>query len=221
MVNQRLYRILTDGKIFSYREKRKKTGRNFEFCILVDQSGSMDGSKIKEAMMAAFTAWESLVSARVPVCLMTHTTVSDSGVLREHPIIRIVADHDEHRVDTVQRRASYISRNDYSEMRNNYDGFAVNAAVEHGFTRTPDRKRYLFVISDGEPAGSVYHGRQAIDHTHQQVEIARDKGIDVVSITVSAGAYAVNDKIYGARKNVKASNPAVLDDLIEAMFVRH
>lgn len=218
LVNQRLYRILTDGKLFSYREKRKASGRNYEIGILVDSSGSMTGLKIQEAMMAAYTAWRSLVSARVSVCLMAHTTVQD-GRMDECPVIYLIAPHGFHRIDEVRQRTAFFAYESWGLMKNNYDGFAIKKAAEIGFTRDPDRKRFLFVISDGEPAGSVYHGRGAIDHTARQVQAARERGIDVISITVSLGAYAVNDRIYGAKKNVKASNPAVLDKLIEAMFI--
>lgn len=220
LVNQRLYRILTDGKVFSYREKRKKTGRNYEFCILVDSSGSMNGSKIQEAMMAAYTAWESLTSARVSTSLMTHTTTYDA-IRADLPCIYLIAGHGFHKVEEVKQRASFFAYEAAGYLRNNYDGFAIKKATEIGFTRDPDRKRFMFVISDGEPAGSVYHGRQAIEHTARQVQAAREKGIDVISITVSAGAYAVNDRIYGPKKNVKAGSPMVLDSIIEAMFIRH
>lgn len=223
LVNQRLYRIATDQKIFSYREKRKATGRNYEICILVDASGSMFGAKIQNAMQAAFTAWKSLRSARVATCLMAHSSEVDSPYhTSEIPAIWIIADYNEQRFDLVEKRAlQFLDREAKIGLKNNYDGFAINAAIKHGFTKMKDVKRYLFVISDGEPAGLLYSGEPAKLHTRGAVREARAKGIDVISITVDCGAFRVNDFIYGPAKNVKTSSPSVLDELIEAMFVRH
>ncbi len=218
IVNTRLNRIITDGKIFSHRQPRKASGKDFEFCVLVDCSGSMHGRKIEEAMTAGYTAYFSLRQARIRTTLLGHTS---GRYGKEHPVVyRIGAPTDS--MDEVAMRAGKLtdsySRSDI--MGNNYDGFAILKAAEIGFSEKP-AKRYMFVISDGQPSGSGYGGESAILHTKDCVKQVRSQGIDVVSITIEHGAVEVNSRIYGKEKNVATNSPLVLNELIQAIFAKH
>jgi hypothetical protein len=218
LVNQRLSRIITDGKIFAYREPRKAIGRDYEFCILIDSSGSMGGSKIYQAAKAGYTAWRSLRIAGVPTTLLAHTGVSENYSYEE-PVVYVIASLNERRFDVVQKRAAaFVSGG--IPLQNNYDGYAILKAAEIGFSDVKGRKRYLFVISDGEPSGAGYGGEYAVKHTQRCVESVRMKNVNVISITVDRGAYKANDYIYGKSQNVHASGSNALDELIEALFVR-
>ena len=217
LVNTRLYRIATDGKIFSYRERRKATGKDYEICILVDCSGSMRGSKIIEAMSVGVAAYGSLRRARIRTYLLGHTSSRFSGASSdsdESPVLYVFG-LPKDPMSRVMRRAARIPMGS-GMMFNNYDGFAILKAAEY-FSDKPTKK-WLFVISDGMPSGRYYGGDQANLHTAQCVKTVRQKGIDVVSITIEEGAYNTNDMIYGPAKNVKTYNTSVLKQLIEAMF---
>jgi nitric oxide reductase activation protein len=218
LVNQRLSRIITDQKIFAYREPRQTIGRDYEFCILVDASGSMGGEKIAQAAKAGYTAWRSLRIANVPATLLAHTGISDFHTY-EKPVVYVIATMHEKRFDIVQKRAGALLSGAI-RLQNNYDGYAILKAAEIGFSKEKSKKRYLFVISDGEPSGHGYGGEYALKHTQRSVEQVRMRGIRVISITVDRGAYSANDMIYGKSQNVKASASNALDELIEALFVK-
>lgn len=212
LVNTRLYRIATDGKIFSYREKRKATGKDYEICILVDCSGSMRGGKIEEAMKVGAAAYGSLRRARIRTYLLGHS--SQRRASDESPCLYVIG-LPKDPMTKVMRRANRVLSGS-GLMHNNYDGLAILEAATY-FSKKPTKK-WLYVISDGMPSGHNYSGEEANIHTSQSVKQVRQKGIDVVSITIEEGAYRVNDMIYGPKKNVKTNSTKVLKQLIEAMF---
>lgn len=216
LVPTRLSRIITDGKIFSYYEKRPRTAKDYEVVILVDVSGSMSGDKVKEAMQVGVASYISLRRARVFSQIFSHTSKYDLSP--DTPILYILGGPKDS-FDKVLKRAATFTYASSRLLRNNYDGFAIKKAVEIGFTDKP-RRKWLIVVSDGHPAGDGYGGEPAIIQTGEAVDQARRRGVDVVSITIARGAWKVNDRIYGAKKNVKTTDVKVLHDLITAMFIR-
>lgn len=217
LVNTRLYRIATDQKIFSFRERRKATGRDYEIGILVDCSGSMSGDKVVEAMSVGVAAWLSLKSASIRTALMGHTTVSPCGA--EQPVLYLIGMPKDATRVVLSHAAAFLSRRvrgEESLLRNNIDGHSLLEASKY-FSDKPTRK-WLFHICDGQPAGHNYHGGAAMAHTALAAKQIRKRGIDVVCITIDMGVWEANDRIYGEEKNVKTTSPYVLKELIEAMF---
>lgn len=220
LVSTRLQRIVTDGKIFTYPETRKRTGRDFEIIILVDCSGSMASGtppRIKEAMSVGVAAYLSLRSARVRTVLLGHTSTGRHRTGDdENPILYVFGEAKDV-TERVKRRAHKAFGSGFKF--NNYDGFAVEKACTF-FSDRPTKK-WLIVISDGQPAGIHYDGDEAVEHSRLAVDRARDKGADVVSITIEDGAYEVNDRIYGKGKNIHTRSSKALLDLVEAMFTKY
>lgn len=219
LVSTRLQRIVTDGKIFTYPETRKRTGRDFEVIILVDCSGSMSGgtpTRIKEAMTVGVAAYLSLRSARVRTVLLGHTSWRQRGPSEDEEPVLYVFGEAKDVIERVKKRAAKAFESGF--RFNNYDGFAVEKACT--FFSDKPTKKWLIVISDGQPAGVHYNGDEAIEHSRLMVEKARDRGTDVVSITIEDGAYRVNDRIYGKEKNIHTRSSKALLDLVEAMFTK-
>jgi hypothetical protein len=220
LVSTRLQRIVTDGKIFTYPEVRKRTGRDYEVIILVDCSGSMSGghpNKILEAMKVGLAAWVSMKGARIRTCLLGHTSNGFRSSGDEIPLLYVFGLAKDP-IGRVAKRAYRVAHGS-GILFNNYDGFAVKKACEY-FSERPTKK-WLIVISDGQPSGRNYSGNEANAHTRIEANKARAKGIDVVSITIEDGAYEVNDAIYGKGKNTHTKSSKVLLDLVEAMFTKH
>lgn len=217
LVATRLYRIATDQKIFSYRERRKAIGKDYEIIILVDCSGSMSSyGKIEEAMNVGVAAWQSLRSARIHTQLLGHSTIPD-GSYNEIPVVYVIGDRKEP-MNRVLAKASDIVENKGRYLKNNIDGYALLKAAER-FSDKPTRK-WLIHINDGQPAGAKYSGEPANAHTSIAAKRIRKREIDVVCITIERGADDVNDRIYGERKNVKTASPKALKELLVAMFAK-
>jgi nitric oxide reductase activation protein len=104
----------------------------------------------------------------------------------------------------------------------NHDGFAIQHTANAFFRDygTYDRK-IMFVISDGQPAGSNYGGSRARKHMRKVADACRSKlGVEVYGIGIdSAYENATGNEMYGQ------GNFVVLQDVtsslpIMARFVR-
>jgi hypothetical protein len=89
----------------------------------------------------------------------------------------------------------------YAAGANNYDHQAILTAARL-FERntTHHRNRIMLVLSDGNPAGSGYHGAPAIRATRDVVESVRRRGIRVLNIAIDDSQ---SEAIFGRPNVVK------------------
>ena len=141
--------------------------------VLIDESGSMGGSKIEKAREAAIFINE--VFKKMPdvqLFIYGHTAdnttngSTDMMVYREKGFIT-----DSFSLGSVRARS------------NNRDGDAIYATAKRMRNHTPDQG-LLFVISDGAPAASDYGGRSAIEDTRKKVLKAQALGFQVIQIAI-------------------------------------
>lgn len=141
--------------------------------VLIDESGSMGGSKIEKAREAAIFINE--VFKKMPdvqLFIYGHTADSttcgstDMMVYREKGFIT-----DSFSLGSVRARG------------NNRDGDAIYATAKRMRNHTPDQG-LLFVISDGAPSASDYGGRSAIEDTRKKVLRAQALGFQVIQIAI-------------------------------------
>jgi hypothetical protein len=141
--------------------------------VLIDESGSMGGSKIEKAREAAIFINE--VFKKMPdvqLFIYGHTadnttnSSTDMMVYREKGFIT-----DSFSLGSVRARS------------NNRDGDAIYATAKRMRNHTPDQG-LLFVISDGAPAASNYGGRSAIEDTRKKVLKAQALGFQVIQIAI-------------------------------------
>ena len=141
--------------------------------VLIDESGSMGGSKIEKAREAAIFINE--VFKKMPdvqLFIYGHTAdnttngSTDMMVYREKGFIT-----DSFSLGSVRARS------------NNRDGDAIYATAKRMRNHTPDQG-LLFVISDGAPAASNYGGRSAIEDTRKKVLKAQALGFQVIQIAI-------------------------------------
>lgn len=166
--------------------ERMGTVQTDQICIiiLVDESGSMNGkgpgsvpgkyiTKISSARKAAIYLNE--VFGKIPgvdLFIYGHTegnyTYSTIRVYRE-PGLQM----DPFALGDLQARGS------------NRDGEAILACAKR-VRRHTDKNGIYMVISDGQPAGSDYGGRAAIEHTRMSVKKAEKLGFQVVQIAIDS-----------------------------------
>jgi nitric oxide reductase activation protein len=141
--------------------------------VLIDESGSMGGSKIEKAREAAIFINE--VFRKMPdveLFIYGHTAdITNSGsvdmmVYREKGFIT-----DSFSLGSVSARA------------NNRDGDAIFATAKRMRAQT-ENQGLLFVLSDGAPSASDYGGRSAIDDTRKKVLRAQSLGFQVIQIAI-------------------------------------
>lgn len=141
--------------------------------VLIDESGSMGGSKIQKAREAAIFINE--VFKKMPdveLFIYGHTADTngresvDMTVYREKGNIT-----DSFSLGSVEAHA------------NNRDGDAILAAAKRMRDQTQNQG-LLIVLSDGAPSASGYGGRSAIEDTRKKVTLAQNLGFQVIQIAI-------------------------------------
>lgn len=141
--------------------------------VLIDESGSMGGSKIEKAREAAIfinEVFKKMPDVQLYIYGHTADTTKDGStemmVYREKGLIT-----DSHALGSVKSRG------------NNRDGDAILATAKRMRKLTLDQG-LLFVISDGAPSASRYSGRSAIEDTRKKVLKAQSLGFQVIQIAI-------------------------------------
>lgn len=144
--------------------------------VLVDESGSMGGDKIKKAKQAAIFLYE--VFKKVPdarIYIYGHTADGGGGGKYGDTMIRTYVEHG--------KGINGYTLGDISSRHNNRDGHAIYAVAKKIRSMNED-PCLLFVISDGAPYASEYSGQKAIDDTRKKVTQAQSLGFQIIQIAI-------------------------------------
>lgn len=205
LVNTRLSRITTDGKICAQSDGQRFQQR-VEVIVLNDWSGSTHcgvngtGKKLNELTSEACKELHvALRKAGIPNSVYLHTGVFGDS---EIPLVVHIASYQMFVNNTDWRQRFELIR--YINLNQNYDGFAIEA-VSRRFTRRITKK-VLIILSDGVPAGDWYGGTAAEIHTMKVVTEARKNGIAVICLSLTRDIMEANNKIYGEKWNIDASS---------------
>ena len=194
-----LNRIVTDQKVFRKTIKGKVKKGRIE--VLIDLSGSMSGSKMTNAIAAAYMLASACQKCKVPISVMGHC---DLG--RVH-LFHYLEYENSMKLDAKDKILA-------AECDGcNRDGLAIFHAltdlVRHG---KKDEQKILIVISDGAPNGNIghYYGEYARDDI-QHIESVFEKQFGVKMIGVGIGDDV--DEIPSIYKNhVLVPNVSALGD---------
>lgn len=200
MVNTRLSRIATDGKIFAHREEVKRTNDPVEVIILIDGSGSTYGkfritSETSTMLCAAMQkagleTFYALRELNIPASIFTHTG-------QETPTLYHVNSYRMTRPSKNDRMSKYALAKMW--LGENYDGIVYHHMPEE-FSKSR-RSKILIVLSDGVPHGHHYGGEKALDHTKSQLKRLREEfGITVICLSIgSKDVFFANSQIFGEK----------------------
>jgi len=158
---------------------RKTTSRlpDVAVGILVDQSGSMSGMKIDQARTICIILAEALRKiSGVRLYVYGHTANRAGNDL------------------TIYEHYTPAMGNDITKLgsiaahTNNYDGYAIKDVAKR-LAADPAKRKYLFVIADGLPAGSGYGGNEAQKHVKSVCKFVRTR----LKIGLYAFAVGISD----------------------------
>lgn len=206
IVNTRLSRIASDGKIFSNRQVTDNRHGQMEVLIVMDMSGSTSNivttksgkaAQIVELITSAgYSAFKALRAANIATTLFIH-----SG--GDHPEIGRSLVYNM----PGMKRSDEAFKKQVSKVacRQNYDG-VVYEKLAGEFTKRIGKK-VMIVLSDGVPEAPDYNGSAAAAHTREVCKKLRKDGIAVICLSV--GSKWVADKnaaIYGSEWTIDAEN---------------
>ena len=199
VVKQRLHRIITDSKVLAYHDRKSIKRGKPKVILLLDASGSMNGSLWESCSLAMLGVYESLQKAGISVAAYAHTSRRDGW---EH--VPIVYGISAFNMPLGKSRLSVVT-GDYAKrfaslnriaLLENFDGFAIKF-VSKLFPSTPG-SNILIVFSDGLPSGGkAYNGHEAVEHTKAIVDQVRKEGVSVLSISLTKHVMNSNNDIYG------------------------
>lgn len=142
--------------------------------VLIDESGSMSGEKMKKARQAAIFINE-VFKKQQDVQLFIYGHTADQGGKNGDCNIRI------YREPGVNMDPYALG--DCSARGNNRDGDAIYAVAKRIRSKTQD-PGLLFVISDGSPYADNYSGIRAIEDTRKKVMMSQALGFQVIQIAI-------------------------------------
>ncbi|SCW95755.1 cobaltochelatase CobT-related protein [Ancylobacter rudongensis] len=192
-----LYRVPQgDGRVFSQREEHKS--KDTAVMLLIDNSGSMKGQKMRLAMMAGYALSTTLERVSIAHEVIGFTTgdyygipsslqeamqedARKSGVRwdRMLPIVMpVYKEFDERVTPLVKKRIAY-SMNAQNGLQGNIDGESLEYAAMRLIKRREKRK-VMLVLSDGQPAGSNHAG----PHLKYVVQNLTKIGIETIGIGI-------------------------------------
>ncbi len=193
-----LYKLSAgDDRIFRRRFETKAT--ETAVCLLIDNSGSMMGAKMKMAMAAGYALSTTLDRVRVPNEALGFTTdeLPDRDIMRsmedeerrigrkftrDEPIyMPIFKQFAERMTPAVRKRFAAAP---YSiPLRNNIDGECIEIAAL-SLLKRPERRKVLMVLSDGAPCCSTPSPRMITAHTKLAVQKAEAAGVETIGIGI-------------------------------------
>jgi cobaltochelatase CobT len=145
--------------------------------LLVDCSGSMQGSKFEMACAAAASVGLALMPLHIPYTILGFTN-DDSG--RDNPVINVFSQWGE-----AANQTSLVKR--FSEASNylyqNSDGDGIAWAYSDLMQRK-EKRRILIVISDGSPAGRGWAGDVSGYTKHVIQSIEKGKAASIYGVGI-------------------------------------
>ena len=159
--------------------------------ILVDQSGSMScGGKIDNAREMCIVLAEAVKQINgVHLHIYGHT--ANQGGSSDLTLFEHYSSYGD------AKAADLTNLGAIAAYANNYDGYAIKEAAKR-LNLDPAKRKYLFIIADGFPAGSGYGGEQAEKHVTSVCSYVRTK------LDISTYAFAVGNNSVTERKRFEA-----------------
>ncbi len=201
-----------------YRIQEDISTRPFSVCVLLDESGSMEGSNIKAGISLMKTLYLAF-SQILPQDKMFFYGHTSDGYKRpddpenDTPEIRVY--HDPYN-QTFESSICSAGQNLYE----NYDGPVIEEVYNKVRSFTSDNIIFI-VLSDGQPGGQGYGGQPAIDDMKRIIEKCKRDGFCTAGIGIMypgvKGIYPYNTVINDLKEFVKKTS-MIINRMVKTEF---
>lgn len=203
-----LHRLMAgDDRV--YRRNQQAHSKSTAVSLLVDNSGSMMGDKLRTAMQAAYALSQTLERVGITHEVIGFTTLEEDDTpgyskslifseqsrigrkfSRVEPLyIPIYKSFEERLTPTVKARIAYVGNEmiwSKSFTRNNIDGESIQVAT-HRLLKRREERRVLIVLSDGHPAAEGVD-KDLYANVHRAIDDAQKARIELVGIGIQSTA---------------------------------
>ena len=148
--------------------------------VLVDHSGSMNGTRIETAMKASLLLHSFCTGLNIPVAVAGHNAVNGGGGVNYmiYADFEQISGKDRYR---ASKMAASITRMKANHC--NRDGLALKIAEEL-LSQRPEQVKLLMIVSDGRPNHDGYGGEEAAKDIQGILRKAKQKGIEVIACAI-------------------------------------
>lgn len=158
---------------------------NMAVTVLIDESGSMNGSRIERAKEAAINLAEIFGKLGIPLYILGFTADTNGAEAVHH-----------HYTTWENKKADRMKLTSIHAEANNFDGYSIRYASNVLNTR-PEAHKVLIVISDGAPACYSYNtGMSGFSDTKDAIRESRSKGQYVLGVAIGADVKVLQE-MYG------------------------
>ena len=155
-----------------------------DICILVDESGSMYGTKSQLCRKTAIALAESLRNLGISLHIIGFT--ADEGADAVHF----------HYMNGNNTRDTRLALMNISARSNNFDGYSIRYATEY-MKKKPSEHKLMIIVSDGQPACRAYGwNADGVNDTALAIHDA-SKYFPVVGILIGNENPDIHRKMYG------------------------
>lgn len=176
-------------------------------CVLIDQSGSMRGDKIKYALTTALVVEDFCRELKVPILVCGHHTNGRSTKINDYV-----------EFDQISKNEKYSLMGLYTSDSNR-DGLAVRYCLNR-LAKRKEPTKLLIVISDGKPADYGYDTPEAIQDIGEALRKYRKKGIEVFAAAIDKDKDAIKE-IYGGNYFLDITDIKNLPTTLTMLVKRH
>jgi hypothetical protein len=213
----RLYKVPTQARnVFTMKQSRR--GKNYNVMLVVDESGSMDGSKARVA--AEITVFLAKAFEGININI---------GIIGFNKFVTIRKEF-ETPADYERIYAAIKTQNFRNGYGDNCDYDAINRGL-HMFDKAPAGKNIMLFLSDGQPEQKAVtyidikgkqekfkhhishltnYEKQQEEHLHHLVNTFKDK-VTTIGIGIYSGGWQIPNHF--VVKNLTELKPAIINEL--------
>lgn len=181
--------------------------------IIIDGSGSMSGSKITNARIAAVIMHEVLRACNIPHCITQH-----------YANFHAPTHHQQVLIDFNSRTNDKYNLMRITDNQDNRDGLALLWSEKHLRYRREENK-VIIIISDGQPHHGYdnYSGRTGDQDTKDCASNLGKRGTKVIAVAIEASGTYIYDALKPLYDNIVSCNnmpqlPEKLGEIITSLL---
>jgi len=188
----------TDGNNRVFRERIRTKRLHTAATLLVDQSSSMDGDRIKLAADTALVFCEALSRLNIPCCVIGFST-ADASPCRQGVMAKAGVDYAQitrsFRIAPLRHTYFKHFNESFRSVSGRFDGMRTTSMTPLGesilfaareLALRREERKVLFVITDGRPGVGLGDDSATFEHAKTSVKRVERAGIDVALVGIKS-----------------------------------